>query len=961
MKRFFTLLIIVMAIIGQMRAGRNWTPPTGGSAHDAVIYAVLKDAGGEVLKPGTHVTLGAFIGNECRAVATAKQASSETQTPGEGVFTLRIPVSEADANATVNFVLKLVDSNSNHSSEYTLAETITVSGGDQTINMPSQPKELAFTPISDIGSTTISVNVGESARIADYMEIFPQGANLPDDMDYDFANSASYISVADGKVTGLAPNTDGCFLGLGFVYYNIAANDCFYLGPGATVYVYQPITGIKLTDPSVSEVTVNVNDADDLTAKLYGLITVTPANATEDVLWQSSDDSGVSVDEYENGKPKLTPLKAGTYTVTASCEDQSINPIEITVNVIQPVTGIAMNDKLAGNGLTVVQGTNVTKFIPYLYTITPADASHQGAEYISVSYQGIFGGENPFLEDGTAAIIGSGATGWIVITHSDLPNDPVYVAVSIIKGLPENANVPDFSTSLPENLLKETNIQPELKSHFESALGGTYKWERFVWATSDAAILNLPNNGVREVYPQAYGTATLTGSMTIYVSDFDSNNDFQVSMPKTGQVPFNVSIAQGLTSISVNDIKMAVGGTYTMTINTVPEGIDLNDISLSIPEITSGVPYFTAERIAGTNNYTLTGEYPAVEAFSITADGVSTRAWVYIGQEFAFEEGWSWISNYAIAPLELSSLKNLQEVRSQTALTYNDPSYGWFGDLEEMGQEMYKVNVATGKSFSFLNISQNIGFNNGNHDFTVKPGYNWWSNPYCHDFALNDVFAGMDADGWKVIGQNGFAEGDTQGFNGSLEALKAGDGYIVYNPGTSDVNISTPGELTLTRYVAPTTQQSAPARRARQAAALSYNPRKFADNMAIVADLGTDVDTDRYSVYAFVGDECRGEGKAVNGRYFITAYGKQGEYVTLRVIDNETGEIQTANSLQFAQAVGSLKSPVKLNVNVSGIENITVDADQLDDNAVIYDLQGRRLGKGAKGLLIVNGKKVFVK
>lgn len=303
-----------------------------------------------------------------------------------------------------------------------------------------------------------------------------------------------------------------------------------------------------------------------------------------------------------------------------------------------------------------------------------SDASHQGAEYISVSYQGIFGGENPFLEDGTAAIIGSGANGWIVI------------------------------------------------------------------------------------------------------------------------------IAQGLTSISVNDIKMAVGGTYTMTINTVPEGIDLNDISLSIPEITSGVPCFTAECIAGTNDYTLTGEYPAVEAFSITADGVSTRAWVYIGQKFAFEEGWSWISNYALAPLEFSNLGNLQEVRSQAALTYNDPEYGWFGDLEEMGQEMYKVNVATGKSFSFLNISQNIGFYNGNHDFT---------------------------------------------------------------------------------------------------AALSYNPRKFADNMAIVADLGTDVDTDRYSVYAFVGDECRGEGKAVNGRYFITAYGNQGEYVTLRVIDNETGEMQTANLLHI--------------------------------------------------------------
>lgn len=950
MKRFFTLLIIVMAIIGQMRAERNWTPPTDGAISEAVLYAVLKAEDGNVLKPGTNVILGAFVGNKCYAISTAKQASEAEETPGEGVFTLRFPVDDA-ASTTLNFALKVSDTYSGEFSEYTLAETITVSGGDQTINKPSQPMELAFTPMMDFEAKTIDVNVGQSVSIAEHLFIYPESANLPDAMKYDLSECADYISVADGKVTGLAPNVEGCSLGFSFQTFDAT------LSSGFMVYVYQPITGMALTDPSVSEVTVNVNDADDLTAKLYRLITVTPADATEDMLWRSSDDSGVSVDEYGNGKPKLTPLKAGTYTLTASCDDQSIDPIDITVHVIQPVTNFTVSDNV-GNGIIVAQGTNVTEFIPYLYAITPADASHQGAEYISVSYEGVNGGDNPFIEDGTAAIIG---TGRIVITHSDLPNDPVYVPVFVIKGLPENANVPDFSTSIQEGLLKEINIQPELKSHFENALRGTYEWAEFTWVTSDAAIFNLPNYGVREVYPQAYGTATLTGSMTIYVSGFDSNGDFQNSMARTGQVSFNVTIAQGLTSISVNDIYMSAGDTYTMTINTVPEGIDLNDISLSIPEITSGVPYFTAERVAGTNSYILKGEYPGVDGLSVTADGVSTRALVNIGQKYSLKEGWHWISNFA-APVYLAIQTNMQEVRSQTALAYNDETYGWFGDIEAMEQEMYKVNVKSGKSISNIVTPGSISYYSiDDHEFTFQPGWNWWNNPYCHDFALNDVFAGMDADGWKVIGQNGFAEGDTQSFDGSLEALKAGDGYIVYNPGTSEVSFSTPGELTLTRYVAPTTQQSAPARRAHQAAALSYNPRKFADNMAIVADLGTDVDTDRYSVYAFVGDECRGEGKAVNGRYFITAYGKQGEYVTLRVIDNETGEIQTANSLQFAQAVGSLKSPVKLNVNVSGIENITVDADQLDDNAVIYDLQGRRLGKGAKGLLIVNGKKVFVK
>ena len=43
-------------------------------------------------------------------------------------------------------------------------------------------------------------------------------------------------------------------------------------------------------------------------------------------------------------------------------------------------------------------------------------------------------------------------------------------------------------------------------------------------------------------------------------------------------------------------------------------------------------------------------------------------------------------------------------------------------------------------------------------------------------------------------------------------------------------------------------------------------------------------------------------------------------------------------------------------ITVTGINGIDIDAD-----AVIYDLSGRRVLKAVKGIYIVNGKKVVIK
>lgn len=47
-----------------------------------------------------------------------------------------------------------------------------------------------------------------------------------------------------------------------------------------------------------------------------------------------------------------------------------------------------------------------------------------------------------------------------------------------------------------------------------------------------------------------------------------------------------------------------------------------------------------------------------------------------------------------------------------------------------------------------------------------------------------------------------------------------------------------------------------------------------------------------------------------------------------------------------------------VNDDVTGIDNVKVETSK--DN-IVYDLQGRRVSQPAKGIYIVNGKKVLVK
>ena len=280
----------------------------------------------------------------------------------------------------------------------------------------------------------------------------------------------------------------------------------------------------------------------------------------------------------------------------------------------------------------------------------------------------------------------------------------------------------------------------------------------------------------------------------------------------------------------------------------------------------------------------------------------------------------------------------------------------------------YKVNVKEGNTFDYTVDNVRL-YTNEATTVSLQPGWNWISNPCAKAHSFLEIFGKAQLpDESRVVAQTGFMAFSENEWQGSLESINAGEGYLIYNPGTTNILFEIQPDRLLSEYVPVNESYASPARMPManvkaNIPALSYNPRRFADNMTIIASLPEGMDSERYTVVPFVGDECRGESKLVNNRYFITVHGQKDELVTFRVLDTLTGEYDNElNEMQFGTMAGSMKAPVILNASTSGIENVTFDQlNQDGSDPIIYDMQGRRVGKDARGLLIVNGKKVFVK
>lgn len=243
-KTILLTIMLLLGVLGMQAKLTKWPEHTTKSfPYDAVVYATLVTSDGEPVVMHDSF-IGAIIGEETRAFTTG---TSNTDNDGveKMIYTIRIPVGAEDANKTVKFAI-----GNQGTMCFEMAKTITVSGGDQTFGMPSEPIEFVYNPLTGItikdDLKEITVQKGET--INDYLKALvvlnPANANVNvDDIDFYPANSDVVESTAEGELKAIS--VGGCIV-------NISYRGPHYISTEVTVKVID-----KVPDKSIFEVLQN--------------------------------------------------------------------------------------------------------------------------------------------------------------------------------------------------------------------------------------------------------------------------------------------------------------------------------------------------------------------------------------------------------------------------------------------------------------------------------------------------------------------------------------------------------------------------------------------------------------------------------------------------------------------------------------------------------------------------------
>lgn len=621
----------------------------------------------------------------------------------------------------------------------------------------------------------------------------------------------------------------------------------------------------------------------------------------------------------------------------------------VTVKIIQPVERMTPNY----DEIRLRVGDELTQYLPYTYTIYPENATDKeaGISYGISSEDGILQRN----DDGTIKAVNSGST-TVWVYHKDIPNGPISLSVYVIDFPTKESlavkNDP-FSVTLADYELSKVDIYQRLVGNIENT--GTINFPHefdFAEDTAGEGILTLNTDGdgkVNEVLAKQYGSTAVKWTYNRTAMGFNEDGSFNADKEYNFSVGFKLNIVEGLADVWLDRLQMDVNDTEAvMVIKTRPENFLLDEKQLTwrIPPYsdTDDTPVLEiGDRIEGKNEWKVTANRLGNYNVGISYGQIVQEGSVEIGQRLLLGEGWSWISLFANKvgqDIFYKYFYDAQEVRSQYMLVYNDPEYGFFGDLMELTTaEAYKICVKDGAHFDMFLYDGGVYNYNTGRDINLMPGWTWVSNPYCFDHDLQVALGKATfANDSRIVSKNdGFATFQDGQWVGTLTRFNAGEGYLVYNAAAENAFVSFAAEGVIPKAEP---RSVASARRAAEQSVWSYDGSRFADNMSVICQPTTELEADRYTIGAFVGDECRGEGRMINGRFFVTVHGEMGEKVSFRLYDALTGEYFVLDdAVDFASTVGTYQRPMALNTpTLTGIDSVTGDqgvAVYLDGGRVV--------------------------
>lgn len=977
------MLSLLLYAVGMAAQQPDWGYNPNAYPDEHVIFVgLVDDQGSAVQSFNDNTYLGAFIEGECRGLAKVSRYSvSDTQTIY--YFALRVKGTNTDNGKAISYRLSVGGNQSFVFNDLKPAANAVTYTNNGTTGKLSALYQLTFIRPGyySIVQPEVSVKVGAEFNLLDHITFEPANANIPE-MNWTMGQGEK-----ENEYASIKGNTFKALKSTGkYIWVSVSPN---LLGmkptgqyTGVRVRIIQPATSIELRDEYKNGITVNLGDTAALNTVLRSGYTTAPADCNEELTWKSSDETAI-LPMIGSDIGKFNPVKTGTYTMTLSGENASV---DLKVTVIKPVEYINPVGRV--KEIKMYIGDNLLSILPSGYKVMPEDATDRSVRYeVLPSYnQDQEFKYNEILEDNGSEGIFARKPGRarIAIISNQNPQATCTYEV-IVKDGPTNITFKqeEMTFLMPIKDTDKWDISEDIRNNIIM----TPSWPKYEeYESYDIAQSNLDISSLTDAVKLSYDfkkdiisasvvkvgegwiDISYSSERTIATEEGLRNDEYEISNH------FHVTIMESLKGFKVDGyVEMVSTETrdFVLTPDPVdaevdPSRVEVTIVDASVPEMWKSIVEIvpTDETML---NYTIRPHSVGRATISVKLDGVEVAtSYVGIGQRYIQKAGWKWTSLYSggvswnSPEYELGDV--VEEIRSEDALLHNDPEYGYFGDLNRLESgTCYKIKVKEEEpGLLDLRIMYTGAYEDMRTHRQIVPMWNWLGNPYQYDHDINSVFSTEDAYANKfnvgdriVSKDNGFAEYNGEKWTGTLTTLHAGLGYMYFNAGSENVDMEYQRESLMPQGTpvmnAPQHKQSV----------WTYNSAPFADNMTIIADLGNDYSAERFTVGAFVGEECRGEGEMIDGKCFITVHADKGETISFKLHDAVSGEMRTINEqMPFAKMAGSLRAPQRL--TVGGIVTGITAADIASSGIAVVDGQITVQGMDVADVIVCNASGAVV-
>lgn len=967
MKRIlFSVFLLVASVASLWADGVHFEYDPGKYEQQTHVFAAFADnLGTRINDPYYTYYLGAFIGGECRY-----EAVQQMDPAGNTFFDLMVGGNASEVGQRITFrVYKVLDDPTGapaEGTEYWLDESqyFTYNADDRTTDV-SSPKLLTFMPVSTVMiDPEIRVYKGQTVDLTNYI-IKESYETLPV-ITWDGSEQGGEYYTLEGNMLTAVEKTE--MVGAPLIARWGGVGDEVRVN----VFVDVMATSATWLEAYRSGITVPVGDEETIGNVLATGFTLTPADASTTFSWTSSNTEVVN---FVDTRGLWLPLSKGTATLKGTANDESGLTLSLTVTVVQPVTDI----RLSETEIYVEVGSDITDRLNELVNVYPENATNKEVTWrIDDGNTSITWLNNRFT---ATTITKDEDVKTMTVTAKDGYGASAELTINVIAQTPKTLSARQATLYLTHDTSNDTgeDCTADVLGNLELKPDGlTLSDYGPSFESSDNKVIEIeasPASADVTFRVKGSGEATITASISF--SDYTEMDETGAPTICTLSTTFNIIVRDGLGSFTFDNVNMTREEAYTLVIAPQPAGstYDASKISVAVK------PF---ERISFPAEWTFVDVTPVADSeglkYTLNAKSVGNgdivvsydgeemgRGTINVGQRLHLADGWQWISLYEgsmnEADMRTAFGDKLSDLRSQDSYIINDSELGYFGNLASIDPvQTYKLRLKDVGSEGLTytpqgNYYMTIANATEGQTLTLRKGWNWIGNPYQYYQTLTDVLAGNTfANGDWIKSKTGSATYNGTTWTGSLKYLTPGEGILLYIQSAGDIKLAS--EFTLTQ------QATAPlgARRSNSSVVptpWTFDHSLFENNMAMVVRVSNVNDPSRITVWAFVGNECRGQGESVGDLQFITVHGVAGERVTFILYDELTGMFHDVyGSRTLTEVLGTYDQPVPLFAG-QATDIDSIKAGKFGKSTSVYDLQGRRLNTTpAKGVYILNGRKV---